>query len=340
MEILPKLPPRSKVVKMAHITVEQRYQIQALLAVGKTQKEIAEILGRDKSVICREFRRNRMYNGKYKPEIAQQYYQHRRKKCRRVYKLNDIELKEYVDKQLREDKSPEQIIGIMRNEEHSLTLSHETIYQYIWKDKRAGGELHKHLRNQGRRYQKRGNSKNSRGVIPNRIGIEQRPEVVDQRSRVGDFEIDLIIGKNHKNAILTIVERKSGFALLRKLPSKEAAITAEQLVDALMPIKEHVHTITSDNGKEFAKHEFVVKALDTSFYFATPYHSWERGVNENYNRLVRQYFPKKTSFDNITEEQLLTVQNKLNNRERKRLGFVSPIKYLQSLLLNKVAFTT
>jgi len=340
MEILPKLPPRSKVVKMAHITVEQRYQIQALLAVGKTQKEIAEILGRDKSVICREFRRNRMYNGKYKPEIAQQYYQHRRKKCRRVYKLNDIELKEYVDKQLREDKSPEQIIGIMRNEEHSLTLSHETIYQYIWKDKRAGGELYKHLRNQGRRYQKRGNSKNSRGVIPNRIGIEQRPEVVDQRSRVGDFEIDLIIGKNHKNAILTIVERKSGFALLRKLPSKEAAITAEQLVDALMPIKEHVHTITSDNGKEFAKHEFVAKALDTSFYFATPYHSWERGVNENYNRLVRQYFPKKTSFDNITEEQLLTVQNKLNNRERKRLGFVSPIKYLQSLLLNKVAFTT
>jgi IS30 family transposase len=325
---------------MAHITVEQRYQIHALLAAGKKQKEIAEILERDKSVICRELRRNRLYNGKYKPEIAQQYYQHRRKQCRKVNKLYDLELKLYVDEKLRDDKSPEQIIGIMRNEKHLKTLSHETIYQYIWKDKRAGGELHKHLRNQGRRYQKRGNSKNNRGVIPNRIGIEQRPEVVDQRGRVGDFEIDLVIGKNHKNAILTIVERKSGFALLRKLPSKEAAITAEQLVDALLPIKEYVHTITSDNGKEFAKHEFVAKTLESSFYFATPYHSWERGVNENYNRLLRQYFPKKTSFDDITEEQLLTIQNKLNNRERKRLGFVSPIKYLQSLLLTKVAFAT
>ena len=325
---------------MAHITVEQRYQIQALLAAGMKQKEIAEILDRDKSVISRELSRNRLNNGKYKPEVAQQYYRHRRKQCRKLSKLQDPKLKQYVEEQLREDKSPEQIIGIMRKEEHSSTLSHETIYQHIWEDKSTGGELYKHLRNQGRRYQKRGNSKNSRGVIPNRIGIEQRPEIVDQRGRVGDFEIDLVIGKNHKNAILTIVERKSGFALLRKLPSKEAAITAEQLVDALLPIKEYVHTITSDNGKEFAKHELVAKNLETSFYFATPYHSWERGVNENYNRLLRQYFPKKSSFDEITKEQLLTVQNKLNNRERKRLGFVSPIKYLQSLLLTKVAFTT
>ena len=150
----------------------------------------------------------------------------------------------------------------------------------------------------------------------------------------------MVIGKNHKSAILTIVERKSGFALLRKLPSKEAAVTAEQLVEALLPIKEYVHTITSDNGKEFAQHELVAKALDTSFFFATPYHSWERGVNENYNRLLRQYFPKKTSFDHITDEQLLAVQNKLNNRERKRLGFLSPIKYLQTSLLTKIAFTT
>jgi IS30 family transposase len=325
---------------MAHITVEQRYQIQALLAAEKKPKEIALILGKDKSVISRELSRNRLQNGKYKPEIAQQYYRHRRKQCRKVSKMQIPELKEYVDKQLLEDKSPEQISGIMRKEEHSLSLSHEAIYQYIWKDKSTGGELYKNLRNQGRRYQKRGNSKDNRGVIPNRIGIEQRPEVVEQRGRVGDFEIDLVIGKNHKNAILTIVERKSGFALLRKLPSKEAAVTAEQLVDALLPIKEYVHTITSDNGKEFAKHELVAKALDASFYFATPYHSWERGVNENYNRLLRQYFPKKTCFDDITDEQMLMVQNKLNNRERKRLGFVSPIKYLQSLLLTKVAFTT
>ena len=325
---------------MAHITVEQRYQIQALLAAEKKPMEIAKIIGKDKSVICREFKRNRLSNGKYKPETAQKFYQHRRKQCRKVSKLNIPELKEYVDNQLLEDKSPEQISGIMRKEEHALSISHETIYQYIWKDKSNGGELYKHLRNQGRRYQKRGNTNNNRGVIPNRIGIEQRPEIVEQRGRVGDFEIDLVIGRNHKNAILTIVERKSGFALLRKLPSKEAAVTAEQLVEALLPIKEYVHTITSDNGKEFAKHELVAKTLDASFYFATPYHSWERGVNENYNRLLRQYFPKKTCFDDITEEQMLIVQNKINNRERKRLGFVSPIKYLQSLFLTKVAFRT
>jgi IS30 family transposase len=128
-----------------------------------------------------------------------------------------------------------------------------------------------------------------------------------------------VIGKNHKNAILTIVERKSGFALLRKLPSKEATVTAEQLVDALLPIKEYVHTITSDNGKEFAKHELVAKVLDASFYFATPYHSWERGVNENYNRLLRQYFPKKTCFDDITEETNANCSKQTQQQRKKTI---------------------
>ena len=325
---------------MAHITVEQRYQIQALHIAGNNQSEIAGILERSKSVISREFKRNRLDNGKYKPEIAQAFYQHRRKRCRKNSKWLNPELKAYVEEQLREDKSPEQISGIMRTEQRSCTISHEAIYRHVWEDKSKGGTLCRHLRNQGRRYQKRGNSKNSRGVIPNRTGIEQRPKVVDQRKRIGDFEIDLVIGKNHKNPILTIVERKSGYALLRKLPSKEAETTAEQLLDALLPIKDHVHTLTSDNGKEFAKHELVSQALDAQFYFATPYHSWERGTNENYNRLLRQYFPKKTSFEHITDEELKAIQNKLNNRERKRLGFLSPSKYLQSLLLTKVAFAT
>lgn len=325
---------------VAHITAEQRYQIQALLAAGNNQSEIAEILGRNKSVISREFGRNCLDNGKYKPQAAQSFYRHRRKQCRKGGKWLDPELTAYVEAQLREDKSPEQISGILRNGQYAFTISHEAIYQYVWKDKSKGGTLCLHLRNRGRRYQKRGNGKSNRGVIPNRVGIEQRPKVVDQRKRIGDFEIDLVIGKNHKNPILTIVERKSGFALLRKLPSKEAEVTAEQLTDALLPIKEFVHTLTSDNGKEFAKHESVSKALDALFYFATPYHSWERGTNENYNRLLRQYFPKKTSFEQITDVQLKAVQDKLNNRERKRLGFVSPTNYLHSLLLTKVAFAT
>lgn len=325
---------------MGHITVEQRYQIQALKAAGNNQSEIAEIIGRSKSVISREFSRNCLANGKYKPQIAQNFYQCRRKQCRKHSKWRNTELKNFVEEQLREDKSPEQINGIMRKEQYEMTISHESIYQYVWEDKRKGGTLCKHLRNQGRRYQKRGNSKSSRGVIPNRIGIEQRPKVVEERKRIGDFEVDLVIGKNHKNPILSIVERKSGFALLRRLPSKEADVTATQLIEALIPIKDYVHTITSDNGKEFAQHESVSKALDTSFYFARPYHSWERGSNENYNRLLRQYLPKGTSFEHITDEQLKAVQDKLNNRERKRLGFVSPINYLQSLFLTKVAFTT
>ena len=340
MEILPNCLLVQKLSIVAHITVEQRYQIQALLVAGNKQIEIAEILGKNKSVISRELSRNRLVNGKYKPEMAQQFYRHRRKRCRKTSKWHNTELKDYVEQQLREDKSPEQISGIMRNEQRCLVISHEAIYQHVWENKRKGGTLCKHLRNQGRRYQKRGNSKGNSGVIPNRIGIEQRPVIVEQRERVGDYEVDLIIGKNHKDPILSIVERKSGFGLLRKLPSKEAEVTAQQIIDALLPIKAYVHTITSDNGKEFAKHEIIAQALEADFYFATPYHSWERGVNENYNRLLRQYFPKKTSFDNITDEQLKAVQDKLNSRERKRLGFVSPIKYLQSLLLTKVAFAT
>lgn len=340
MEIMPNCPLVQKLSIMAHITVEQRYQIQALLTIGKNQIEIAQILGRNKSVISRELSRNRLANGKYKPEMAQQFYRYRRKRCRKTSKWHNAELKHYVEKQLQDDKSPEQISGVMRNEQHGLTISHEAIYQYVWEDKRKGGMLCKHLRNQGRRYQKRGNKKGNRGIIPNRVGIEQRPKIVEQRKRFGDFEVDLVIGQNHKAPILSIVERKTGFALIRKLPSKEAEVTAQHLIDALLPIKDYVHTITSDNGKEFAKHELVSKALKAEFYFANPYHSWERGANENYNRLLRQYFPKKTSFEHISNEKLRDVQNKLNNRERKRLGFISPIKYLHTLLLTKVAFTT
>jgi IS30 family transposase len=340
MEILPNCLLVQKLSIVAHITVEQRYQIQALLAAGNNQSEIAEILGKNKSVISRELSRNRLANGKYKPEVAQAFYRHRRKQCRKASKWDIAELRDYVEAQLREDKSPEQISGVMHKEKQCLTVSHEAIYQYVWEDKRKGGTLCKHLRNRGRRYQKRSNSKGNRSTIVNRIGIEHRPEIVEHRKRVGDYEIDLVMGKNHKNPILSIVERKSGFGLLRKLPSKEAEVTARQIIDALLPIKDYVHTITADNGKEFAKHEMVTQALEADFYFATPYHSWERGVNENYNRLLRQYFPKKTSFENITDEQLKAVQDKLNNRERKRLGFVSPIKYLQSLLLTKVAFAT
>jgi len=325
---------------MGHITLEQRYQIQALLESGKKQKEIAVLLNKDKSTICRELKRNSQCNGKYKPQVAQQYYKHRRSHSRRSSKWDNKLLKDYVEQQLQAWKSPEQISGIMCKEKHAMLISHEAIYQYIWKDKRKGGTLSKCLRNKGRKYQKRGNKKAGRGLIPNRVDIDLRPKIVEKRKRVGDFEVDLVLGKNHEHAILSIVERKSGFALLRKLSSKESDATAQQILDALLPIKEHVYTITSDNGKEFAQHQTVAHALQANFFFAKPYHSWQRGSNENYNRLLRQYFPKKSDFTSITNEQLRYAQNQLNNRQRKRLGFLSPIQYLYSLFLTKVAFAT
>ncbi len=323
-----------------HIIESQRYQIEALIQVGHNQSQIAEIIGKHKSVISREINRNKLSNGIYKAKSAQVFYQYTRSRSGRSSKFENNTLVAFIEDQIREDKSPEQIAGIMKNRLMEQTLSHESIYQYIWEDKRKGGSLHKHLRNKGRRYRKRGRAKDSRGIIADRISIEHRPVEVEQKARVGDLEIDLIIGANHKQAILTVVERKSGMAWIRKVTDKSALAVQEQLLDVLKPIQKYVYTITSDNGKEFANHKAIAVALDAAFYFAHPYHSWERGCNENYNRLLRQYFPKKSDFTTITDEQLKQVQNKINNRERKRLGFISPIQYLHIHSLTKVAFAT
>lgn len=323
-----------------HITAEQRYQIETYINAGYSQKRIAGAMGKDKSVISRELKRNQLFNGIYKARNAQEFYEYARKRCCPKSKFDNESLVEFVKEQLQDDKSPEQIAGIMKLRAMKETLSHESIYQYVWEDKRNGGTLHKHLRNRGRRYRKRGGLKDSRGVIADRISIEHRPAVVDKKSRVGDLEIDLVIGRNHKQAILTVVERKSGIAWLRKLPGKSAQAVEEQLIDILLPIQDYVYTITSDNGKEFAHHKTIAEKLQAQFYFARPYHSWQRGCNENYNRLLRQYFPKKSDFTTITQQQLLVIQHKINSRERKRLGFLSPLQYLHKHSLTKVAFRT
>lgn len=307
--------------------------------LGYKQCEIALKLERHKSVISRELKRNRLESGKYKAECAQGFYEHRRKKCVRSTKWQ-ADVAAIVERELRNDKSPEQIHACMCLENRLVTVSHESIYRYIWMDKKKGGDLHTHLRNRGRRYQKRGNSKQKRGIIPNRTGIEKRPKIVEQRSRNGDLEIDLMIGSNHKAPLLTIVDRAAGYGIIKKLVSKEAKHTAEKIIEALTPFKGRIHTITSDNGKEFAMHELVAEKLEIQYFFANPYHSWERGANENFNRLVRQYFPKKTDFSKITDQQVQMVQDKLNNRERKRLGFLSPNQYLYNHPLTKVAFGT
>lgn len=203
-------------------------------------------------------------------------------------------------------------------------VSKETIYQYIWKDKRQGGLLYKHLRTKGKRYRKRGDSNDKRGLMTDRVDISMRPEVVDKKFRIGDLEIDLVIGSDHKGALLTINDRATGILFMDKIENKEANVVQAKAIELLDDWKPFIHTITSDNGKEFANHKEIAQALDIDYYFAKPYHSWERGANENLNGLVRQYFPKKTNFENINKQEVERVIKILNNRPRKRFGYKNP----------------
>ena len=325
---------------MKHLTKEQRYTISVMLEQGFTQKEIADTIGKDKSVVSREIKRNRdKRNGKYDADLAHRKYLHRQKTKPKKIRFTE-QIKQYVIQKLDDDYSPEQIVGRAKIEGHQC-VSHERIYQYVWSEKKQGGKLYTHLRRKGRRYRKRGTLKDSRGIIKDRTDISLRPAIVDKKIRVGDLEIDTIIGKNHKQAILTINDRVSSFVWIEKLSGKNAKDLAIKVIEKLTPFKNWIHTITGDNGKEFAEHKVIAEALNIDFYFAKPYHSWERGANENTNGLIRQYFRKGTSFENIKNEQIIYVQHKLNNRPRKKLGFLTPTEFLSLNLLNqKVAFVT
>jgi IS30 family transposase len=235
--------------------------------------------------------------------------------------------------------SPEQIVGWCKTKNIKM-VSHERIYQFVLKDKLAGGLLFKHLRTGQKIYKKRYGSKDRRGIIPNKVSIDDRPVIVQNKERAGDFEIDLIIGANHKGALLTIVDRKTSFVLIEPLKSKGAVEVTKAVYNALIPYKKWAQTITSDNGKEFALHEQIAAKLELSYYFAHPYSSWERGLNEYTNKLIRQYFPKHMELDNVSIHDTLLVMNKLNSRPRKIYGFKTP-NYLFSKYIceNKLAFS-
>ncbi len=208
---------------------------------------------------------------------------------------------------------------------HQIQVSHEWIYQYILRDKQAGGDLHKHLRCQKKR-RKRYGSRDRRGKLPNRRSIEERPEIVDQRQRIGDWEVDTMVGKGHHQAIVTLTERKSRLALLRKVDRRTAELVGDAVIGLLQPLVDYLHTITGDNGKEFAEHERIAEDLDVDFFFAHPYAAWERGANENMNGLVRQYIPKDRELDSVTNNELDQIMLKLNHRPRKCLDFMSPFE--------------
>jgi transposase, IS30 family len=230
-----------------------------------------------------------------------------------------------VVNKIQEYWSPRQTSGWLR-ETQKLHVSHETIYQRIWRDKRLGhGKLYLYLRHGGRKYHKRGQQKYAgRGYIPGRIDIDERPKIVEEKSRIGDWELDTIVGANHQGYLVSMVERCSKYTKLVLVPDSKAETVKTALVSALNYLKDKVLTLTADNGKEFSMHHEVAAALQASFFFAKPYHSWERGLNEHTNGLVRQFLPKGTNFLNITPEKVQWIENLLNNRPREVLGFKTP----------------
>lgn len=310
---------------------EQRYQISALMKAGHNQTAIAANLGYHKSTISREVRRNRSLKG-YRPRHADELAYGRQ--CDAYRARIASETWAAVERLLRQEWSPEQIAGRLKLEKQP-TVSHECIYLYIYAEKRRGGTLHQHLRSQ-KKQRKRYSGYIRRGQIPNRTSIEKRPKIVARKGRFGDWEADTIVGARHQGGLLSVVERKSKLTRLSRLATKAAAVMKDSCIELLAPLAARVHTITVDNGKEFCDHKLIAAGLQARVYFAHPYASWERGLNENTNGLVRQYFPKKYEFAKITDQDLQQVEDRLNNRPRKTLGYRTPneIFFKQRLVLS------
>jgi len=302
------------------LTQEQRYQIYALMKAGHTQSETANLIDVHKTTISRELKRNRGLRG-YRPKQAHQFALSRRKKFK--YRI-EASTWTRVEILIRQEWSPEQISGWLKKN-CDFQISHEWIYQHILKDKLVGGDLYRHLRCQKKRRKRYGRN-DRRGKLNNRVSIDERPGIVDTRQRLGDWEVDTIIGKGHRQAIVSLTERKSRLALLRKVERKTAQAVSDAVIELLETLPVQTHTITADNGKEFADHERIARDLCAKVFFAHPYSSWERAANENMNGLIRQYFPKKHNFATITETEIEIVMDRLNNRPRKCLGFKSPIQ--------------
>ena len=303
------------------LTEGQRYQISALKDKGFSQTEIAASIGVHKSTISRELKRNTGKRG-YRPKQAH------RLAIQRAKERNHRRLKAYywsiVEFFIKQDWSPKQI-SLRLAQEGILQVSHEKIYQYIYADKHKGGLLYKHLRRK-KKYRNRQNSYDKRGKIANRVSIAERPAIVDLKQRGGDWELDTVIGKNHQQALVTLVERKTKTTFIKKVEKRDAASVGNAIIELLKPYSRLglVHTLTADNGKEFADHQRVAQQLEADFYFADPYASWQRGLNENTNGLIRQYCPKGSSFDHIDEVFTEEIMFKLNNRPRETLGMQTP----------------
>lgn len=304
-----------------HLTREERYQIHVLRRQGLSCADIARELLRHRSTISRELNRNATPQG-YRPAQAHDTARARQCQRRNARQFCEDEWK-HVSHYLRASLSPEQAAGRLRVEQ-ALHISPETIYQYVYENKRLGGDLVSHLRCQKVRRKRYASGQERRGVLKNRTCIEKRPAIVDKRTRIGDWEGDTVIGKAHQGALVTLAERKSRYTLACRVDGKHASGVSEAIIELLRPHKASCHTLTFDNGKEFAEHEFIAKCLQADVFFAHPYSSWERGLNENTNGLLRQYFPKDTNLLLVSQDEVNDAVYKLNHRPRKCLGYRTP----------------
>ena len=307
------------------LTDEDRIEIYAMKQAGKQHNAIAAELGVHPSTISRELSRNTGLRG-YRPKQAQQKALHRRFTACKAVKMTPRAIN-YIECKLNEQHSPEQIAARMKRDPdwQVPAVSHERIYQHIWQDKAAGGTLYRHLRIVGtKQRRKRRNSRDRRGTIKNRVGIEKRPPIVERKIRIGDWEGDTVVGKNHQGALVTLVDRKTKLTLIGKVDRPTAEAVKRAIIGLMEWLPRRNYTLTVDNGKEFAGHESIVETLQINVYFADPYSAWQRGLNENTNGLIRQYVPKGSDVRTLTDEQIEHIMERLNNRPRKSLGFLTP----------------
>lgn len=303
----------------SRLTREQRYTIEVMNRNGSQQKEIAATIGVHASTISRELRRGSSAGNDYSCKDGQIHADSREWNGYRV----PAKTMAIVEAKLREEQwSPQQISQSLKKQ--GMAVSHETIYLHVYRDKFAGGDLHEHFRHPCKSYRKRGSGRERRGNLKDQVMIDERPKVVDERCRIGDWEMDTVIGQIGGPVLVTMVERVSRYTLIGLASSKESIAVGAAIVKAMKHHRDKVLTTTYDNGKEFALHKLIGEILEADAYFAHPYHSWERGLNENTNGLIRQYFPKGTNFSKVTEAEVAEVESKLNRRPRKCLDYLTP----------------
>ena len=306
---------------MGQLKATERLQIETLIAAGHTPISIAKQLGRNKTSIYRELNRN-IHEGIYCHNIAQQKTEKRRVDAKKNILTEDNWT--IVRALLQQKWSPEQISGWLKvNPKINFYVSDQWIYEYIYRDRFNGGKLYEHLRRAGKPY-KLGGPKVYRGKIKGRVEISSRPDIINNRLRLGDWEVDSVIGKMNQSSIVTIVERLSRYTAIIKVSSKEADVVSQAIIERMSQESLPVYSITGDNGTEFTNHKTIAETLGVDFYFTHPYSSWEKGTNENTNGLIRQYFPKGTDFSSISESLLNEVELALNARPRKCLKYKTP----------------